>query len=119
VPTVPPQPVVAISGGDPASAVVSFYRFVSQHQYGDAAGLWSAQMRSSYPPASYIDQRFSDTRAITADRAVTIYQGPNTATVSVYLTEITSSGTRHWAGTWTTVRSGSTWLMDAPQLGPA
>ena len=118
-PATAPQPAVAISGSDPAFAVVSFYRLVSQHQYGDAAGLWSASMRSSYPPSSNIYQRFADTRAITADRAVTVFQGPNTATVSVYLTEITSSGTRHWAGTWSVVRSGSTWLMDSPQLGPA
>jgi len=118
-PTATPQPAIAISAGDPASAVVSFYRLVSDRQYLDAAGLWSARMRASYPPASNIDQRFADTRSITADRAVTTFQGPNTATVSVYVTEITSSGTRHWAGTWTIVRSGSAWLMDAPRLGPA
>jgi hypothetical protein len=117
--TEPPQAAVAIPAGDPATAVVSFYRLVTDRRYGDAAGLWSARMRSSYPPASNIDQRFADTRWIAADRAVTTFQGTDSATVSVYVTEVTTTGTRHWAGTWTIVRSGSTWLMDAPQLGPA
>jgi eukaryotic-like serine/threonine-protein kinase len=117
--TAPPPAVLAVRAGDPAAAVVSFYQLVTDGRYGDAAGLWSARMRSSYPPASNIDQRFADTRWIAADRAVTTFEGADAATVSVYVTEVTSSGTRHWAGTWTIVRSGSTWLMDAPQLGPA
>ncbi|HEX6062029.1 MAG TPA: hypothetical protein VF001_08155, partial [Candidatus Limnocylindria bacterium] len=110
---------VPVSAADPATAVVSFYRLVTARQYAEAARLWSPRMQANYPPASNIDQRFAATRSISADSAVVISQGLNTATVSVYLTEVTSSGTRHWSGTWSIVRSGSGWQMDSPQLGPA
>ncbi|MDP9245938.1 MAG: hypothetical protein M3O64_04720, partial [Chloroflexota bacterium] len=110
---------VPVSAVDPAATVVSFYRLVTARQYADAARLWSARMQANYPPASSVDQRFSDTRSLSADSAVVTAQGPTSATVSVYLTEVTSLGTRHWSGTWTMVRSESGWLMDSPQLGPA
>jgi serine/threonine-protein kinase len=119
VPATAAPAAVPVSAADPAATVVSFYRLVTARQYADAARLWSARMQANYPPASNIDQRFADTRSISADSAVVTSQGLNTATVSVYLTEVTSSGTRHWSGTWTMVRSGSGWLMDSPQLGPA
>ena len=109
----------AISAGDPAATVVSFYRLVTARQYGDAATLWSARMQANYPPATNIDQRFADTRSITADSAVVASRGLNEATVSVYLTEVTSAGTRHFSGTWYLIRNGTGWLMDAPSLGPA
>jgi hypothetical protein len=115
-------PVVAAApaiASDPAAAVVSFYQLVTARRYGDAAGLWSTRMRSSYPPSSSIDQRFADTRSISADRAVVTSRGLDTARVDVFVTEVTSSGTRHWTGTWHLVRSGSVWLLDAPQLAPA
>ncbi len=118
-PATPPPAAVPVSAADPAATVVSFYRLVTARQYADAARLWSARMQANYPPATNIDGRFADTRSISADSAVVTSQGLNTATVSVYLTEVTSSGTRHWSGTWTMVRSGSGWLMDSPQLGPA
>ena len=112
-------PAVVISAGDPAATVVSFYRLVTARRYGDAAALWSARMQANYPPASNIDQRFADTVSISADSAVVTSRGLNEATVSVYLTEVTSAGTRHFSGTWYLIRSGNSWLMDAPSLGPA
>ncbi|MDQ6858712.1 MAG: hypothetical protein M3Z65_06940, partial [Chloroflexota bacterium] len=119
VPATAAPAAVPVSVADPAATVVSFYRLVTARQYADAARLWSARMQANYPPASNIDQRFADTRSISADSAVVTSQGLNTATVSVYLTEVTSSAARHWSGIWTMVRSGSGWLMDSPQLGPA
>jgi len=119
VPATAAPAAVPVSAADPAATAVSFYRLVTARQYADAARLWSARMQANYPPASNIDQRFAATRSISADSAVVTSQGLNNATVSVYLTEVTSSGTRHWSGTWSMVRSGSGWLMDSPQLGPA
>lgn len=111
--------MVPVAASDPAATIVSFYRLITARQYADAAELWSARMRASYPPASNIDARFADTRSIVADRAVVTSQGLTQATVSVDITEVTTSGTRQWAGTWYLIRNGSAWLMDAPDLGPA
>lgn len=111
--------VVPVAASDPAATIVSFYRLITARQYADAAELWSARMRASYPPPSNIDARFADTRSIVADRAVVTSQGLTQATVSADITEVTTSGTRHWAGTWYLIRNGSAWLMDAPDLGPA
>jgi len=112
-------PAVIVSTGDPAATVVSFYRLVTERRYGDAAAMWSARMQANYPPATNIDGRFADTRSISADSAVVTSRGLNEATVSVYLTEVTSAGTRHFSGTWYLIRNGGGWLMDAPSLGPA
>lgn len=114
-----PVAAIPVAASDPAATILSFYRLVTDRQYVDSASLWSAGMQANYPPASNINGRFADTRSIIADRAEVTSRGPNEATVSVYVTEVTTSGTRHWAGTWYLVRSGSVWLMDAPQLGPA
>ena len=114
-----PVAAIPVAASDPAATILSFYRLVTDRQYVDSASLWSARMQANYPPASNINGRFADTRSIIADRAEVTSRGPNEATVSVYVTEVTTSGTRHWAGTWYLVRSGSVWLMDAPQLGPA
>ena len=116
-PTAPPV-VVRTGAATPASSVTSFYAFVAQHAYDRAAELWTARMRAQYPPATYINGRFDATTAIDVRRAdvVTIDEGRGTATVAVDLIEATTSGTRHWTGTWQLVRVGTAWLLDQPNL---
>lgn len=115
-----PPPVVGRAGAlaAPASSVTTFYQLVAQHSYDRAAELWSAQMRSRYPPATNINGRFSGTTAIDVRRAdiVSVDENGGTATVAVDLIEATSSGTRRWTGTWQLVRVGSAWLLDQPNL---
>jgi hypothetical protein len=78
-------------------------------------------MRSQYPPDENIDGRFASTQRLTLTRSeVTNSDETNgTATVAVDLTEVKSSGTQRWVGTWYLVRTESGWLMDRPALQPA
>ena len=77
-------------------------------------------MRAQYPPSEFIDQRFAQTHSLALNGARVVEQSADRAVVAVDLTEVIGSPpeTRRWVGTWTLVRSGSGWLMDAPNLAP-
>lgn len=107
----------APSGGGPATAVVQFYTAVAQHQFADAAALWSPSMLKTWGRKQGIDDRFADTRSISVridNTAVDPASG--TATVAVDITEQTSSGLRHYVGTWQLIQSNGSWLLDSPHL---
>jgi hypothetical protein len=106
--------------GDPAGTIVSFYQFISGHDYASASGLWSDRMRAAYPPQTNIWGRFDATSSIVARSASVTSASPGSAAVAVDLIETLRNGSmRHWVGTWYLVRSGSGWLLDEPGLSPA
>lgn len=112
--------VVSTGAADPEAAVRRFYQLVGQHQFDQAAGLWSANMRAQYPPAQNITGRFSDTSDMSVQRAkaVSIDEGAGKATVEVDVIETVGSpgATRSWVGTWSLVRGPEGWLLDQPNL---
>ena len=115
-----PTPVVAQTSGDPAGTIVTFYQFISGHDYASASGLWSDRMRAAYPPQTNIWGRFDRTSSIVARSASITTVNPGSAAVAVDLIETMSDGTtRHWVGSWYLVRSGPRWLLDQPGLRPA
>jgi protein kinase-like protein len=122
-PTVAPTPapmVAATVTGDPSGTIVSFYQFISGHDYASASGLWSDRMRAAYPPQTNIWGRFDATSSIVARSASVTSASPGSAAVAVDLIETLRNGSvRHWVGTWYLVRSGSGWLLDEPGLRPA
>jgi len=120
-PTVAPTPAPMVADtGDPAGTIVSFYQFISGHDYTSASGLWSDRMRAAYPPQTNIWGRFDATSSIVARSASVTSASPGSAAVSVDLIETLRNGSvRHWVGTWYLVRSGSGWLLDEPGLRPA
>jgi hypothetical protein len=122
-PTVAPTPapmVPATVTGDPSGTIVSFYQFISGHDYASASGLWSDRMRAAYPPQTNIWGRFDATSSIVARSASVTSASPGSAAVAVDLIETLRNGSvRHWVGTWYLVRSGSGWLLDEPGLRPA
>ena len=105
--------------GDPAAAVSRFYAAVSAHDFDAAASLWTARMQAQYPPAIYIDQRFSATKRIDVTSERVLSAGGTTALIYVDLTEVIGSETRHWVGTWQVVRVTSNWLLNSPNLRAA
>ena len=78
-------------------------------------------MRAEYPPAEFIDRRFAQTQSLRLNGARVVEQSATHAVIAVDLTEVIGNPpeTRRWAGTWTLVRSGEGWLLDAPNLAPA
>ncbi len=125
-PSTPPQPHVesppspAPSPPPPTEAVMRFYQLIDQHQFDQAAGLWTPRMRATYPPAQNITERFRNTQEITVQHAQVSASGEaaERATVSVALLEVVGSpsATRHWVGTWQLVRGPDGWLLDQPNL---
>ncbi|CCF85643.1 hypothetical protein NITHO_530001 [Nitrolancea hollandica Lb] len=125
-PDTTPKPSPSVEGtlsnstADPAAAVTRFYQLIGQHQFDQAAGLWSSTMRAQYPPAQNITGRFSDTADMTVQRAkaISIDEGAGKATVEVDVIEIVESAgtTRNWVGTWELVRVPEGWLLDQPNL---
>ena len=113
---VPPTQAPAVAGGDPVQAVVGFYTLVAEHQFDQAAHLWSARMQADYPPDENIDHRFAATRSINVNSAqvVATDQGAGAATVAVDLTEVSGDppATHHWTGRWRLVRTP--WLAARP-----
>ena len=97
-----------------------FYQLIGQHQFDQAAGLWSANMRALYPPAENISGRFSNTAEMTVQRAkaISVDEGAGKATVEVDVIESAGSPstTRNWIGTWILVRGPEGWLLDQPNL---
>jgi hypothetical protein len=107
----------------PAQAVTLFYQLVAQHQFGPAAGLWTARMQAAYPPGQNVVGRFSQTQQVIVRRAevVALDQAGQRATVAVDVLETVGAppATRRWVGTWQLVRSPGGWLLDQPNLAPA
>ena len=125
LPTPPPAlpPVLAVpnqalapADGDPAAAVSQFYDALSGHQFGEAASLWTARMQAQYPPAVYIDQRFSSTERIDVASERVIANAAGIAVVSVDVIEVIGGETRRWVGTWQLVHTDSGWLLNQPNL---
>lgn len=114
-PTPPPAPVAA---DDPATTVASFYTLIAKHDYRSAAQLWTPRMRTEFPPAENINQRFGETQTVAVERAEVISQDPvnGKAAVAVDVRESTQNGARRWVGTWYLVRGPTGWLLDQPQL---
>ena len=116
-PTRPPSttaPVVV--GGDPARTVVAWYGLIERHDFDAAAALWSASMRSRYPPESNIYRRFSNTEDITVRRAQLVDRSGGWARVAVDIMERQTSRTWRWVGSWELIRSGDRWLLNDPDL---
>lgn len=117
------SPVIPANGGpsagDPAGAVDAFYRAVSSHEFGTAAAFWSPAMKAAYPPAVYINQRFSATQQIgvSAERVLTNQAG--TAVIYVDVHELIGGQQREWVGTWQLVQDQSQWLLNSPSLSAA
>jgi hypothetical protein len=99
--------------------VTRFYALVEQHRFGEAAQLWSARMKSQYPPSEYINDRFAATTRIDINRISirSMRVANQTATVFVDLSEYRTSGAaRHWVGNWDMVLTSAGWLMDRPHF---
>jgi serine/threonine-protein kinase len=115
-----PAAVAVTAGGDPAGTIVTFYRFITGHDYASASGLWSDRMQAAYPPQTNIWGRFDRTTSIVARSASLTSASAGSAAVAVDLIETMRDGTtRHWVGSWYLVRSGAGWLLDSPGLRPA
>jgi hypothetical protein len=114
-----PTPVATVAVAtniDPSAAVADFYARVAERDYTGAAALWSPHMQAVFPPRQNIDERFSQTRWLSLQRAEVIAQTSGDATVAVDLVENTAVGTRNWTGTWYLVRGADSWLLDQPDL---
>jgi hypothetical protein len=101
--------------------VIRFYQLVGQHQFDQAAGLWSANMQAQYPPAQNIAGRFNNRSEIAVQhaKAISVDDGAGKATVEVDVLETVGSSTRNWVGTWVLVRRPEGWLLDQPNLQAA
>jgi hypothetical protein len=111
-----PNRAVRPEAGDPAATVSRFYSAVSAHQFGVAASLWTDRMQSIYPPAIYIDHRFSATQRIDVASERVIADSNGVAVVSVDVVELIGGETRRWVGTWQLIHSSSGWLLNQPNL---
>lgn len=111
--TASPLPVV---GASPVDVVRTFYALVAAHHFREAAELWTPQLRSTYPPAQYIDGRFAAVQSLTLNRAEQVGGYGQTATVAVDLMEVDSGSStpRHFIGTWQVVRVVDRWLLNQP-----
>ncbi len=123
LPSGTPEPAVSAGADTPDGAVRSFYADLNQADFGGAAGLWTAHMRSAFPPAQNINSRFAQTQSLSVQRAdvVTLDAARGRATVALTLTEVTGSPaqTRTYTGHWYLVRGPSGWLLDQPDLHTA
>jgi hypothetical protein len=104
------------TGGDPAAAVARFYQAVSAHDFQAAATLWTSRMQAQYPPAEFIDQRFSGTQQINLEAERMLGDGGGIAIVYVDVVEVIDGQTRHWLGTWQLDDTSSGWLLNRPNL---
>jgi hypothetical protein len=118
--TAVPEPAAATLADDPGAAVSTFYSLVSSHEFDSAAQLWSPRMRAAFPPATNLNQRFSQTVLVRLQRADVISQDQSQATVAVDLVELDGqSGQHHFVGNWYLVRGVGGWMLDQPQLTAA
>jgi serine/threonine-protein kinase len=115
-PTIAPPATKPAARGGPADAVSRFYSAITAHDLDGALSLWDARMRSTYPPATYLYQRFATTSLIGVSSASVIAETDTTATVAVEITEIAAGVRQQWTGYWVLVRGPSGWLLDQPAL---
>ncbi|MGI8687229.1 MAG: protein kinase domain-containing protein [Thermomicrobiales bacterium] len=122
-PPVPPTanaPIVAVSGASsPAQAVQLFYQYVGQHQFDQAAQLWTAQMRAQYPPSDNINDHFDQDQRVDVAVGNVTMTGNGQATVAVTVTESRVGGPLRSVGSWQVVRGPSGWLLAQPNLRSA
>ena len=131
-PTLPPAPVVAAAptagsaptavvaaaaqpvGATPTAAVASFYTLIANHQFDQAAQLWSQNMVNTWGIEDGIVRRFSSTTKLAIKDIRLISQAGGHATVSVDLLEWKgpSSGAQELIGTWYLIQGPSGWLLD-------
>ena len=117
LPTLEPARATANTASAAAATIARFYELVTAERFDEAATLWSARMKATYPPSTNIAGRFSSTKSISLVSWSVAPQGGTTAAVSVDVREVMDDGsTRHWVGQWTVVQSGTAWLMDQPAL---
>jgi hypothetical protein len=112
-----PPPSAALG---PATTVERFYVLVDQGQYEAAAQLWSTRMRTEYPPAANINDRFAQTDSLTLRSSDVrwVDAAGGRAEVAIDLTEVVGGRTRRWVGSWHLVQGPRGWLLDAPSIGP-
>jgi hypothetical protein len=111
---------LASDSADPREAVARFYTLVSNHQFDSAVELWSPRMRAAFPPATNLNQRFSQTRDMQLQRVDILSQDESQATVAIDLLESDGpAGQRHFVGNWYLVRGSRGWMLDQPQLQSA
>lgn len=115
--------VIGEGAATPDAAVRGFYAYLQQRQFEDAAGLWTAHMRSQYPPAENINSRFARTQSLmlTSLDVLQLDAANGRATVALRLTEVVGppDTTRQYVGTWSLVRGPGGWLLDQPNLQPS
>lgn len=103
----------------PAQTVVHFYTLVGEHQFAQAAQLWSPAMQAAYPPAQDLDGRFAGVQEMLVRQSAVTASGGNRATVAVDVVEVDGGSppsTREYVGTWQLVAGPSGWLLDQPNL---
>jgi len=125
-PTEPPAPptanapIIAAGGASgPAQAVQLFYQYAGQHQFDQAAQLWTAQMRAQFPPLDNINGRFEQDQRVDVTVGNVTMTGNGQATVAVTVNEVRSGGTVRSVGSWQVVRGPSGWLLAQPDLRSA
>jgi hypothetical protein len=115
-----PAAAITVGAATPDAAVRSFYAYLERGQFDQALGLWTARMRSAYPPAENIYSRFSRTQSLTVRRAevVALDAVNGRATVALDLGEVVGppSVSRTYVGSWYLVRGPDGWLLDQPSL---
>jgi hypothetical protein len=115
-----PAATTVVGAATPDAAVRSFYAYLEQGQFDQALGLWTARMRSAYPPADNIYSRFARTQSLTVHRAdvVALDAANGRATVALNLGEVVGppSVSRTYVGNWYLVRGPDGWLLDQPSL---
>ena len=115
-PALPSPDGVAPSGSDPAASVALFYQAVSSHDFAAAAALWTPRMQAQFPPAEFIDHRFTATQQINLQGERLLGSGDGVAIVYVRIVEVIGGHSRRWVGTWQLVNTGSGWLLNRPNL---
>ncbi len=122
-PPVPPTanaPVVTAGGASsPAQAVQLFYQYAGQHQFDQAAQLWTPELRAQFPPLGNINGHFDQDQRVDVAVGNVTMTGNGQATVAVTVTESRVGGPLRSVGSWTVVRGPSGWLLAQPNLRQA
>jgi hypothetical protein len=108
---------VVVAAGSPEDALVDFYAYAESGNFDAAAAMWTRSMRERYPPAEYIDRRFSRTTDIVINAlGPADYDGSGErARVPVDLTERLADGTaRRFRGAWDVIATDSGWKLAQP-----
>ena len=110
-----PPPSAAIDVGDPAEAVLTFYRAVVGEDFDAAYALWDEAMRAAYPREPNLDHRFDETAEITFSQLSVAEMSGASATVQANFTETYDSGaSRQFIGYWRLALVEGRWLLAEP-----